>query len=148
MIDSFDRKLVLLMGQNALQSSEELARQLNVSSATVRRRLRKLIKDDTLRIIGVVNPFEFGSPLHLVIGFDVIQKNLKTAKKKLVDRPEISWVGSTMGRFNIIAIAMFASTDSMSSFLKEIQEQIEGLRCIEPFICLEAIKGLYVPLVI
>jgi DNA-binding Lrp family transcriptional regulator len=146
MIDLIDKKLVFLLGQNALQSSEELAKQLDVSPTTVRRRLRRLLKDKVLRIVGTVNPLEFGSTLHLVIGLDVVHDKLIEAKTMLIGRNEIVWVGSTTGRFNIICIAHFASNNTLSTFLKEIQEKIEGLRCIETFICLDADKGAYVPL--
>lgn len=41
-INSIDRRLIELLGKDARQNSDELAKQLNVSSATVRRKLRML----------------------------------------------------------------------------------------------------------
>ncbi|GAH47789.1 unnamed protein product, partial [marine sediment metagenome] len=70
-LDSIDIQIVRLLGQDARQDSETLAKQLNISSATVRRRLRKLFRDEFLHIVGVVDPTKFGFPVAVVIALDV-----------------------------------------------------------------------------
>ncbi len=144
--DSFDEQLVSLMGHDARQSSEILAKQLNVSSATVRRRLRKLIKSELLRIVGVVDPAKFGLSLHVVIALDVASDKLKAAMTALINQPEIRWVSTTTGRFDIVAIARFPSTDSLSEFLIKELGQMQGVRNSETLVCLDVKKGRYVPL--
>jgi len=44
-----DERLIELLSQDARQSSQALANQLNVSSSTVRRRISKLVKRGVLR---------------------------------------------------------------------------------------------------
>jgi Lrp/AsnC family transcriptional regulator for asnA, asnC and gidA len=147
MVDSLDEKLVLLMGQDALQSSDKLAKQLKVSSATVRRRLKRLQSSGLLRIIGVVDPNKFGFVLHVVIGLAIINgKEMRRVEETLINRPEVAWVSTTTGQFNIIAIARFPSTDSLSRFSKDILGQIEGLKSCEVFMCMEIQKGSASPL--
>ena len=84
--DSMDEQLVRLLGQGARQNSEILAKQLNVSSATVRRKLRKLIQSGSLHIIGVVDPNGFGLPLAVVIALDVAHGKLKAGILTLFTR--------------------------------------------------------------
>ena len=115
--DSMDKQLVRLLGQDARQNSEILAKQLNVSSATVRRKLRKLIQSGALHIVGVVDPAKFGLPLAAIIALDVAHEKLKTVLELLAKRSEITWVLTTTGRFDIIARGRFASTDDLSDFL-------------------------------
>ncbi len=146
MLNSFDEQLVLLLGQDALQNSERLARKLNVSSATVRRRLRKLIESDQLHIIGVVDPTKFGYSLRVMIALDVEHDKLEKITKVLANWPETRFVSITTGRYDIIAIAHFASTDNLSDFLANKLAKIEGLRNSETFVCLDVKKGRYVPL--
>ena len=50
MIDSLDEQLINLLAKDAKQSSEVLARQLCVSSSTIRRRMKKLVQGGVLRI--------------------------------------------------------------------------------------------------
>ncbi len=87
-IDPIDKRLVRLLEQDAQQSSETLAKQLNLSAATVRRRLRKLIRSDLLRIIGVVDPANFGFPLIAVITLDVSHDKVELAMEELSKQPE------------------------------------------------------------
>lgn len=142
-IDSVDEELVRLLGRDGRQNSETLAKQLNISSATVRRRLRKLIHSDLLRIIGVVDSNKFSFPVAVVITLDVDHDKLESAINQLADKPEIRLVSSTTGRFDIIAFARFQSNESLSLFMTKELTQIEGIRNSETFICLHVKKGLY-----
>ena len=66
-----DEQLIRLIGQNARQNSEILAKQLNISAATVRRKLTKFARNGLLRIVGVVDSYKFGFPQTVVIALDV-----------------------------------------------------------------------------
>ena len=140
-IDSMDVQIVRLLGQDARQDSETLAKQLNISSATVRRRLRKLIRDDLIRIVGLVDPTKFGFPVAVVITLDIVHEKLKAAVKALAERPEIRWVSTTTGRFDIIALARFRSNDSLSEFMTKVLAKLDGVRDSETFVCLNVEKG-------
>ena len=143
--DSMDKQLLILLGQDARQNSETLARQLNLSSATVRRKLRKLIQSGSLNIVGVVDPAKFGLPLTAIIALDVAHEKLKTATELLAKRPEITWISTTTGRFDIIARGRFASTHDLSNFLTDQLTDIEGVKNSETFICLDVKKGCKIP---
>ena len=144
--DSIDKQIVKLLGQDARQNSDSLAEQLNLSAATVRRRLRRLIRNKSLRIVGTVDPTSFGLPVAAVITLDVSHDKLASAMEGLASQPEITWVSNTTGRFDIIAFGRFASTDSLSKFLTDQLSKMEGVRNSETFLCLDVKKGLFVVL--
>ena len=146
MLDSIDKQLIKLMGQDARQSSETLAKQLDLSAATVRRRLRKLIKDDLLRIVGIADPAEFGLALGVVINLDVEQSKLESVMEALINRKEIKWAATTTGRFDIIVIGRFESTEHLSSFLTKELTTMEGVKDTETLISLDVRKGRYTSL--
>jgi len=145
-IDEIDEQLVTLVGHDARQSSELLAGKLNLSAATVRRRLRRLIQSGLLRIIGVVEPVKFGFSLSVMITLNVDHDKLESALEVLINRPEIRWASTTTGRFDIVALGRFRSTDSLSDFLKKELSQIKGVRDSETLVCLDVKKGRYVAL--
>ncbi len=144
--DSIDEKLVKLLGQDARQNSKALAKQLNLSAATVRRRLRELIRNKSLRIVGTVDPTRFGLPLAALINLDVSHDKLASAMERLTNQPEIKWVSTTTGRYDIIAFGCFTSTDSLSSFLTNQLAKVEGVRNSETFLCLDVKKGRFIAL--
>ncbi|HEY78391.1 MAG TPA: Lrp/AsnC family transcriptional regulator [Dehalococcoidia bacterium] len=145
-INSIDEKLVRLLGRNAQQNSETLAKQLNVSAATVRRKLKKLIQSGSLRIVGVADPSEFGYPMGVVITLDMEHDKIEEAMRVLAKRPEIGWLSSTTGRYDIIAVGGFSSTEGLSHFLTRELAKLEGLRGSETFVVLDNKKGHFIPL--
>jgi DNA-binding Lrp family transcriptional regulator len=55
-------------------------------------------------------------------------------------------VSTCTGRFDVIVLARFHSTDHLSDFMKKKLGQMEGLRETETFIFLYMNKGHYIPL--
>ena len=145
-VDSVDEQIVRLLGQDARQNSETLAKQLNLSAATVRRRLKKLIRNDIIRIVGVVNPADFGFPVIAVITLDVAHNKVKLAMEKISKRPEVRFVSTITGRYDMIVIARFPSTDCLSQFVTDELAKLEGVKDSETFICLEVKKEPRIPL--
>lgn len=144
-VQPLDKKLVELLGIDARQSNASLARKLNVSTATIRRRLNKLTKSGVLRISALVDPAEFGLPLVAMISLDVTQNKMKTTLQKLVKQPEVRWISSTTGRFDIIALARFPNTDQLFEFLNNNVANLEGVKDCETSLCHDVKKGGYVP---
>lgn len=144
-LDSLDEKLIQLLGQDAHRNSVSLGKQFGVSPTTIRRRVKKLIQSGIMHIIGVVEPAKLGFPLTAVIAFDVSHDKLESVTNMLASRPEIKWVSTATGRYDIIAVARFRSTDDLSQFMEREMAQVEGLRDSETFICLRVKKGRWVP---
>jgi Lrp/AsnC family transcriptional regulator for asnA, asnC and gidA len=146
MIDLLDERLCQIMGQCARQNIDEIAKQLTASPSTIRRRIRELIRSGVLRLVGVVDPSKIGFPLAAVIAFNVSHDKLNQAMEVLASRPEVKWASTTTGRFDVIALTWFRSTDELSQFLQEELACIEGFRDSETFVCLNVQKGRYVTL--
>ena len=143
MLDSLDAQLIELLEEDAQQSSETLGKRLKVSSATVRRRTKRLIQNRVMRIIAVTDPSKVGYPLSVVIAFDVAHDRLDTMTKLLSKRPEVRWVATTTGRFDLIIIARFSSTEELANFAQKELPKIEGIKDCETFVCLHLEKAVY-----
>lgn len=142
--DSLDERLIRLLQQNGRQSSDVLAKQLNISSATVRRRIKKLIQSGLMRVVAVVDPEKAGFPFIALIALDVHHNQLDSAMKFLANRPEVTWVSATTGRFDIIISARFPTADDFSKFLRVELAKVEGLKDSESFLCVYVEKGRYI----
>ena len=140
-IDALDEKLIKLLQKDARQSSEALAKQLKVSSATVRRRTRNLLQDGVVRIMAVADPQRVGLPVTAVIGLDVTHDKLDSVMDVLSNRTEVIWLSTTTGRFDITAVARFASTDEIYTFMQQELANIEALKDSETLICLHVKKA-------
>lgn len=141
--DLIDERIVELLAQNAYNVVPKLAKTLKVSPVTVRRRIKTLLQNDALRIVGVIDPEKFGLKLLTVIGLDVDQDMIDKAAKTLSAFREVSWVLTTTGRFDIIILVRFESTNELSDFNRNVLAKIEGLKNSETFVCLRQEKGRY-----
>ena len=139
--DDFDFRLAQIVGRDARRSSEEIAKELNVNPATVRRRLKSLIDNGYLHIVGVVDPVDFGLPVAAILGLDVDNDKLESVLNLLKEQPEIRWAAATTGRFDITAIGRFPSIAELHVFIMKQLGHVKGLRNTETSICLNIEKG-------
>ena len=139
-IDQLDREIVKLLARDARMSGEKIARKLKTTPGTVRRRLHELLKNKVLHIVGVIDPVKFGYVLSAFIGFDVEHDKLNSALNNLTSRPEVSWISTTTGRFDLVCLVSLGSTQQLADFIEEVMAQIEGLRNCETFVCLRTTK--------
>lgn len=135
-IDEIDEQLLSILAEDACQSGEKIAKKLNVSAATVRRRIKKLIQAGILHIVGLVDSSKISSFLISVIALDIETGKIESAMETLANNPEVRLVFSTTGRFDIIALLRFRSTEGLASFLRKDMTKIDGIRNSETFICL------------
>ncbi len=144
MLDSLDRRLLERLGENALQSSDRLAKQLNVSPSTIRRRMHRLNQSGVFRVSALMNPAEVGYPLVAVIAFDVAHDTIDAVTQSLAKRPEVKWIAITTGRYDVLVLACFRSNDELSEFLQKGLAGLDGIRDTETYICLQMKKGQYI----
>lgn len=141
MIDSIDQELIQLLEQDALQTSVELAGQLYMSSATIRRRLRRLKQSGVIRITAIPDPKRVGLPVIAVVAFQIFHEKAKLFRKVLSARKEVKCLYTTSGRFDAIALMWFASTEHLFDFMDNDVGKIEGVRTTETFVCLHTEKS-------
>lgn len=140
-IDKTDEQLIELLQEDAYQSSETIARKLYLSSTTVRRRIKKLIDSNILRVVALVDSERAGLPFGLIIGLKVTGNKLQAVLNNLNDCKEIMLLAAVTGRFDVIAFAQFHSTDELSRFIQTNLANIDGVLASETFVCLQMRKG-------
>jgi len=141
MIDLLDIKLIALLEKNAAQTSSKLAEQLPISSATVRRRMKELIKNGVIRVVVIPEPKQIGLPLITVIAFELEHAQLNSFCKTLRKMDRVKSLYVTSGRFDAIAIMWFSSTEELFNFVKEDVGKLEGVKGTETFLCLHVEKS-------
>jgi len=140
-IDRVDEHLIRLLVKDARQTSDVLARQLGINSSTVRRRLKRLIENNIIRITALPNPDKIGIFFRVVVAFDGAHDKMNSVVENLRLRPEVQWLSVTTGRFDIIAIVWFPSSEEFFAFLQTDVAALEGVRDTETFVCLHTGKA-------
>jgi len=143
-MDKTDIALIEILQKDARFTSDELAKQLHVSSATIRRRTQKLLQDDVMRIVAITDPKKIGLSTVAGIHIEFNLKNVDKGAEELARYKNVKSVSLTTGRFNCMALAVFASTDEFQNFMRTVVSNLEGLAAVETHIFLEYKKGKFI----
>ena len=126
-LDDLDHQILRHLETDARQSNAMIARAVGVSEATVRRRIKNLIKDQALFISVVPEPGKFGFNLSALIGFNVEPNSLDLVSGQLIACPEITFLGSATGRFDLVAEVAVEDQDDLRLFLARLSREIPEL---------------------
>lgn len=144
MIDNIDRQIIDILVRNALLNSNTIAKMINTSPATVRRRTAQLIKDGVIRVVAMVYPEKAGFPVTVGIGMQIESESMETAGTKLAQHPNVNSVAFTSGTNNMSALTTFRTMTEFSEFMQTYIPQIKGLKVVETNIFIKTWKGPYV----
>lgn len=129
--DELDVRIVTAVRQDPKLSNRALARQLGVSEATVRKRLRALDEDGVLKRSYIINPYKLGYELDTIIGLHVDIAQIKQVAANLATFDNVRLVAVTSGSFDIMVAALFRSREHLMEFVTEHLAKISGIREIE-----------------
>lgn len=142
-LDRVDRQLVRLLQKDGRRPNNAIAQELNISEFTVRRRLKRLLDEGTIRIVAVADPIDLGFE---IAGNLKIRIDLKKTEQVLEELKEINsliWVALTTGGTDVDA-------DFVARSLKEFQElifkkisKIDGVLSTETSLMVDLVKDAY-----
>jgi Lrp/AsnC family transcriptional regulator for asnA, asnC and gidA len=142
MIDKIDKEIIEILQKNALYRSDAIAQQLNLGSSTVRRRLKKLLDSETIRFVAVPNWEKVGLPVVALIALDVDPHKIRSVSRKLSEYDNCKWLAVTSGRFSVMSIWQFPSTEALYTHIEIEIGKLEGVIKSETFIGLHLEKFL------
>jgi Lrp/AsnC family transcriptional regulator for asnA, asnC and gidA len=127
-LDDLDFSILMLLQQDGRMSFTEMAEKLNVSISNIRMRVGKLIEDKTIQIVGRVNPEKVGFHAYAHIKISVRPANkIKHVTDMLLDLPEVSFLATTSGDFDIEVDLMCRDNTHLVQVVNEGIAIIEGV---------------------
>ena len=135
-MDKVDEQIVSILEQNARQTSNTVAKQMNVSPATVRRRLKRLLDTKELNLVALRDLAKAGFPIAALIGLNIEHETHEEVVAKILKLPGVCWVSTTTGRFDSFVFVRATSNEHLYGFLKDVLLNIKGIKDSETFICM------------
>ena len=106
----------------------EIAKALDVSEGTVRNRVAKMTADRTLQIIGLVDPHQAGFDCPALIQVAVEPEHTEAAIDEISTFPEVSYLLSIAGDFDLLVEVMCRDLDSLSEFITHRLRKVPGVK--------------------
>ena len=139
LLDDIDRALIKELEKDARVSSDVLAKSMNISSTTIRRRTRKLIQEGIIKIVAIPDLKKLGFSFIVGIQMELDQKKIDYVAGELIKHPNVRMIWTVTGRYNLTAMAVFESTEEFSEFMRNVVGELDGLKSVETNIYLELI---------
>ena len=135
-MDHLNLKIINILRKNGRSSNANIARQVGVSEGTIRRRLKKLIKDQFIEVVALPDAAKMGKIAQALVGIQVDPDKVDVIVNKLSDFEEVEWVKMTTGSFDVWAWAALSSHEQLRIFLHTKVGGLSGVRRTETFVSL------------
>lgn len=142
-MDDLDRKIIGLLQINGRASNARIARDVGVSEGTVRRRLRRLVQDEIIRVVAVPDPEKMGLSTVALIGIQADPDKLDDVAEHLAALPETQYVSLTTGSYDLFIWVALLSSEELGNFIRHRVGVITGVRRTETFVNLVIVKKGY-----
>ena len=142
-MDELDRKIIGLLQLDGRASNAKIAREVGVSEGTVRRRLRRLIQDDVVKVIAVPNLEKLGYATTALIGVQTGPGSSDDVAEAIAKLDEAHYVAITTGAYDVFVWAGLESAEGLGTFLRTKIGTIQGVQRHETFVNLAIKKRTY-----
>jgi Lrp/AsnC family transcriptional regulator for asnA, asnC and gidA len=142
-MDDLDRRIIAALQVDGTTTNVAIARDIDVSEETVRRRTIRLIRDQTIKIAGIPNSAKMGIDSQALIGLQVDADRLDAVAETLAEFAEITWVAITTGSIDVMAWVNLRSANKLRYLISRQVSRIPGVQRVETFVCMENMKEQY-----
>ena len=139
-ISEKDMKIVEDLINNARKPFTKIAKELGITEAAVRKRIKKLEKEGIIQgYSAVVDPKKIGYEVTAFVGFDAEPEYYVRVVEKVKRLPQVRKLYSTTGDHMYMAECWFKDRNELEEFIKRLEE-IPGITRVCPAIVVEEIK--------
>ncbi|MEW6716891.1 MAG: Lrp/AsnC family transcriptional regulator [Chloroflexota bacterium] len=141
-MDKLDIEILAILQRDGRVPYTEIAQTLGISEGTVRNRIARLVEDQVVQIIGLVDPYQLGFDAPAMIGVTV-QGNLEDVAAQIAVMPEVSYLIMVSGEYDLIVEVMCRDRTHLARFLNQQLRQVPGIIQTQTFLILRTFKMAY-----
>ena len=142
-IDSTDSAIISILQKDGRAGNTDIARELDLSEATVRGRIKRLIEEQYIQIVAVANPFKTGFETAGDLYINVDMKKIDHVLAELGKIRELWYIVMTTGETDINAEFIVKSLDELHDLVYNRLSRIEGILNVRTAIIMKYIKRNY-----
>jgi Lrp/AsnC family transcriptional regulator for asnA, asnC and gidA len=142
-MDELDLKIVNELQRDGRMPFTNIAKTLNVSEGTVRNRVARLIDEQVIHIVGMLDPARVGFEAPAMIGVTVKPAILESVAETIASFPEVSYLIMVSGEFDLFVEVFCRDRDDLAAFLNQKLHQVNGVVRTQTFMTLKIFKMAY-----
>lgn len=126
-LDDLDVRIIEALKIDGRASNQQLARNLDMPASAVSQRIRRLERDDILRMVLVSDFDVIGCGLLLAMGVQVHQRSARAVASDLARLPQVFSCSTMIGRYNVEALVALGGVGELGTFVEDQLAAIEGV---------------------
>ena len=138
--DELDRRLITALTGNIRRSAHDIASELQISSATVKRRIERLRQDRLISLSPVVDLHAAGYEYLMIIGVKVGNQSPFCVASAIAELPQALTVNIVLGHFDIEVVAAVKNREEVAGLLTHTLSLIPGVASLSPALALDIWK--------
>ncbi|MBT3363612.1 MAG: Lrp/AsnC family transcriptional regulator [Chloroflexi bacterium] len=142
MLDNLDLNIIQILEEDGRQRFVDIAARMGVAEGTIRKRVKKLLDGNIIKIKAYPNPKRLGFNVIAVMGLQVQMSALRHVAQILEAKPSVQWLAFVTGRYDMLALVIEKTTEDLSRFIEREISAIPSITKTETFINLDVVKGL------
>ncbi len=141
-IDTTDIRILCELLENARVSNSEIAQKLNITEATVRRRIKNLVEKGIIMKFSIhINYRLVENTVKAYIQVKAATEKLDDVVKKIIDHNRVIAVYRVTGEYDLLVVTLFVGMTELQEFIDSYMK-IEGVIETQTQIVMSALKGV------
>ncbi len=135
-IDDIDNKIIKILLNNSRISNTKIARLLNISEASVRKRIKKIMKIGVIKKFTVELNYNLLGYKRVFIGLNIDKDKIFNILEKISKNKNINNIYLTGGDHDILIDFLYSKPEELDEYIKYLQS-IEGVKSVWPTIVID-----------
>jgi Lrp/AsnC family transcriptional regulator, regulator for asnA, asnC and gidA len=141
-LDAANRAIIESLQRDGRRAYAQIADEIGLSEAAVRRRVQQLRTTGVIQIVAVTDPLQLGFTRQAMIGITV-EGDVRAVAAKIVPLPEVDYVVMCAGSFDLLVEVVCEGDEGLLHILNDSIRSIAGVRSTETFMYLKLAKQTY-----
>ena len=140
-LDDTDQAIIALLRSDGRMPYRAIARDLALTEATVRSRVRRLEESNTMRVVAVTDIEAAGYSMLLAIGVQVENRSPEAVARELAELPEVFSVNVAVGAHDVEILVVADDQAALNDLIGRRLAAVPGVRRLTPALALDVLKN-------
>jgi len=139
-LDDLDREVITILQKDGRASIQDIAQQLDSTSSTIRKRIRRMEDANLMRVVAVTDFSAAGYEMLLAIGIVVEDRKPEDVGIDLAKLPEVFSVNLTTGVHDLDILVAAKDFEELSRFMHDELPGIKGIGRLTPGLTVDVLR--------
>lgn len=130
-LDNLDISIIKHLEQDGRKSYSDIAEDLRIAVSTVSARVTKLIEQNVISIMILVNPHKVGLEAPATLSVAIQPQHFNQVVEIILGYPEVNFAAMTTGDFNLLIDVFCRNTQHLAELITQRLNTLEGIKDIK-----------------